>query len=114
MSEVRLLSGATMTFNIMSKATDFEKFWQLYGRKIDRKRCLTTWNRLSQKQIDLILKHVPKYVAATPDVQFRKFPRTYLNGECWLDEMLPADTQEEKKADDSKLLTKQPGFINEW
>ena len=32
--------------------------------------------------------HVQNYVDSTPDKQFRKDPTTYLNNECWNDEII--------------------------
>ena len=44
-------------------------------------------------EIETILKVVDTYVNSTPDVQFRKNPLTWLNGQCWkdveLNEFLP-------------------------
>lgn len=68
-------------------AEEFEKFWNLYGKKEDRKKCLTKWKNLKVKEKELIFKTVSNYVASTPDKQFRKNPLTWLNGECWNNEI---------------------------
>lgn len=62
---------------------DFEKFWEMYGKKTDRKKCLAKFSKLKQSDIDLIFKTLPAYIASTPDPQYRKNPITYLNNESW-------------------------------
>lgn len=74
---------------------DFQsRFWDLYGKRVDRKKCEAKWNRLPEKTKVLICEHLPLYTNATPKgaVPSRKNPLTYLNGECWLDEDLPVNT----------------------
>jgi len=67
----------------------FEQFWDAYGKKVDKTKAQNKWDRLSTKDQQRAIEHVPGYVRATPDKQFRKNPVTYLNGKCWLDEDLP-------------------------
>lgn len=67
----------------------FEQFWDLYGKKVEIKKCRQLWQKLTLEQRQAALTHVPGYVRSTPDPQYRKNPRTYLHGECWQDE-LPA------------------------
>lgn len=81
---------------------DFSFFWDLYGKKVDSKKCKAKWDKLSNDVREKILSHVPKYVASTPDSQYRKNPQTYLNNECWNDEV-----QETKSQPDVKILTRK-------
>jgi hypothetical protein len=64
---------------------DFNLFWNKYNKKIDSKKCKDKFKKLSKIQVETILKVVDSYVAATSDVQYRKNPLTWLNGECWKD-----------------------------
>lgn len=75
---------------IMDAAADvaFEEWWDMYGKKVDRKKCIKKWNNLSYNEKQLCLNATPAYVASTPDVTYRKNPLTYLNGECWNDEII--------------------------
>ena len=66
----------------------FEDFWNAYGKKIDRPKCIRAWGRLSQKDREAIMGHVPRYVAATPVTKYRRNPLTYLNGQNWNDDEL--------------------------
>lgn len=70
----------------------FEDFWDAYGKKIDRPKCIRAWGRLSQKDREAIMGHVPRYVAATPETKYRRNPLTYLNGENWNDDELTRTT----------------------
>ena len=67
----------------------FLEFWDLYGKKEGKATAEKKWNALNEKDRVAILAHVPKYVKATPEIEYRKNPTTYLNQRTWLDEHLP-------------------------
>ena len=69
------------------KYIDFLVFWDMYGKKADKNICMKKWEKLSYKEQEQILLHLPKYVKSTPDIKFRKNPSTYLNQKTWLDEI---------------------------
>jgi hypothetical protein len=66
----------------------FEKVWELYGRKGNRKTSAQKWANLKNHCREAALKHIPLYVESTPDKQYRKNFETYLNQECWKDEII--------------------------
>ena len=66
----------------------FEKWWNLYNKKRGHKKCLEKWKKLPIEARMACIAAAPAYVASTPDIQFRKDPLTYLNGECWNDEII--------------------------
>ena len=66
----------------------FEKFWDLYNKKKDTKKCKAKFSRLTDEQVEKIFKTLPNYISSTPDLTYRKLPLTYLNGECWDDEVV--------------------------
>lgn len=72
----------------------FEKFWDLYWKKVDRKKTETAFLRLSQKDKDEIFLKLPVYIESRPDIQYRKNPLTWLHGRNWEDETIsnPAQT----------------------
>ena len=72
----------------------FEVFWEAYDKKIDRAKCEKKWKSLTADNIKLILENVGDYVAANNDKQYRKNPLTYLNGKCWLDEIVVRQPQQ--------------------
>jgi len=65
----------------------FDDFWNLYNKKVGRKKSEAKWKRLSNKDRASIMEHLPNYIRNTPDVQYRKNPETYLNNESWNDEL---------------------------
>ena len=87
--------------NNTTASTDarFEKFWNYYGKKVDKKKCEKKWKTLTEKQIDKIRDTLPDYIDANPDTQYRKNPLTYLNGECWNDDIIKAKPKQEKLND---------------
>ncbi|QCR24748.1 hypothetical protein [Pontibacter sp. SGAir0037] len=84
----------------------FEVFWNLYDKKVDRKKALVAWKNLSQIKRDAAVAHVPRYVASTPDKKHRKNPSTYLHGECWSDEIIPISSYSSQVP----IMNAVPGF----
>jgi hypothetical protein len=66
----------------------FDEFWDLYNHKIDRKKCIDKWKRLTDKNHVLAIKAIPIYLKSVKDKKYLKNPLTWLNGECWNDEMI--------------------------
>lgn len=73
----------------------FENVWNLYDKKQDKKKAEAKWNKLSIENKRKALAHIPKYVQTTPDKQFRKNLTTYLNGECWDNELTFKTSEDE-------------------
>jgi len=74
------------TLKLINK--DFENFWNAYGKKRGLKKCLVKWEQLSREDHTAIMIHIPNYVHSTPNIQYRKDPLTYLNGEGWKDDII--------------------------
>lgn len=74
--------------SISQKKAEFERWWQLYDKKMGRAKCYAKWLRLSDEERALCIANTPAYVSSTPNKQYRKHPLTYLNGECWNDEII--------------------------
>tara|TARA_R100000935_G_C2837951_1_gene169236 strand:- start:517 stop:1323 length:807 start_codon:yes stop_codon:yes gene_type:complete len=70
---------------------DFDEFWNMYDKKSGRKKCEDKYSKLTEAQRDLIKQSLQDYVSSTnTDGTYptRKDPLTYLNGECWNDEIM--------------------------
>jgi hypothetical protein len=65
----------------------FDIFWNVYNKKIDKVKCFKAWKKIDHQKRTFIQEQARKYVASTPDAKFRKNPLTWLNGECWNDEI---------------------------
>lgn len=75
--------------NIEEKKDKFEKFWDLYEKKVGEKsKLLKKFSKLSNKDIELVMDYIPKYKNSKPDKQFRKNPEAFLNNKTWLDEII--------------------------
>lgn len=70
---------------------DFDIWWNLYGKKIDRAKCEKKWLRLSEKERQACILATPAYVASTPDLQFRRHPATYLNNKSWNNQIITSN-----------------------
>jgi hypothetical protein len=80
------------------KAVDdyqFEGMWEAYGKKGNKKTSRAKFNKLDILDQNLIYDHIPIYVLSTPDKQYRKNFETYLNQECWNDEVITDENNEQ-------------------
>lgn len=72
----------------------FSDFWNLYPKKVEKKKSEDKWNRLSKPTQELILKDLPRRkLTESWKKGFILNPMTYFNGERWNDEIaIPAST----------------------
>lgn len=67
---------------------DFPIFWNLYPKKVERKKTEAKWKSLSSEVRLMILEDVPRRVLGRQWREgFIPNPMTYLNGERWTDEI---------------------------
>ena len=93
---------------ILSKNTkkqdSFIEFWKIYkGKKLLKVKCEEKWNKLSNKDRELIIKHLPFYEKQVSDITYLKHAMTYLNSKMWLDDF------EEVQVKEKKQFTRQIG-----
>ena len=58
---------------------NFEKFWEIYQKKGNKKSSYENWLKLSEKQKTEVFEKVHQYVKSTPNLQYRKNAEVYLN-----------------------------------
>jgi hypothetical protein len=85
--DIQSYNTTILPINNIKSDSDFEKFWNAYGKKVDRVKCEKAWNKLSKEEIEKINTTVELYVKSKSDIQFRKNPLSYLNGKCFNDEL---------------------------
>lgn len=85
--EKKLKDNTTSINNTINNKISFDDFWNLYDKKVSRDNSEKKWNRLSDKDRELIMQFIPKYKAHQPDKKFRKDPLTFFNNKTWLDEI---------------------------
>ncbi len=66
----------------------FEKFWDLYDKKVCKDKCFDKWNRIDTALHDIIFNHIVEYKKSQPDKQYRKNPEVYINNKSWNDEII--------------------------
>lgn len=76
--------------------SSFDRFWNLYDKKVGRAKCEKLFHNLSGNDRNKIFENLPAYIQATHDKQFRKNPETYLRNSSWEDELIVKEQQEEK------------------
>ena len=89
------------------EADRFGEFWDAYDKKRDRKKAEQKWRLAIKKRgvtPDLLIDAATKYIANQrangKHPEFTKDPTTWLNGECWNDEMPAAPAHAPSPADD--------------
>jgi biotin operon repressor len=81
---------------------DFDEFWSLYPKKVDKGAALRAFKRAAKKEpVNQILLGAERYASDPnlPEKRFIKNPATWLNAESWANPPLP-----ERKKTDSKAL----------
>lgn len=78
--------------------SEFEQIWAMYGRKGNGKTARIRFNNLPAPTKQLVFNHVPDYVLSTPEKKYRKGFESYLNLECWNDEIVQSTGGNEKKS----------------
>jgi len=66
----------------------FEKFWDLYDKKVDRAKCEPKWKKLKDSERESIMQYIPKYKKSEPNKKYRKNPETFLNKRSWENEII--------------------------
>ena len=62
----------------------FETVWSMYGKPVGNVEVLKAkWNSLSAKNKDIILDYIPRYVASTPEIRYRKNFENFLSERYW-------------------------------
>jgi hypothetical protein len=77
------------------KGDEFDKIWNLYGKKVGKDPAQKSWKRINKKDRKLILDHIPKYLenhSTAGKLKFLPHLSTYLNQKRWL-ESLPYEEQ---------------------
>lgn len=80
--------SAIIVSELSFKENAFNEFWNIYDKKQGLEDCKKKFLKLSKDVICKILEVVPIYINSTPDKQYRKSPKTWLNQECWNDEII--------------------------
>lgn len=65
----------------------FEEFWDMYNKKEGAKPCRIKYEKIKEADRQKIKETLPLYLNTITDKQFQKLPKTYLNNECWNDEI---------------------------
>jgi hypothetical protein len=96
----------------------FEIFWNLYAKKIDRKKCEPKWERLTDNERTICIEKLPAYIQSTPDKKFRRDPETYLNNKSWENEIIspiPAKIDTPKTYDEMlKMAETNPEIFKKY
>lgn len=66
----------------------FEKFWDLYGKKVgDKPKCEKKWLKLKPEERKRIMQVLPAWLSQFQDKQYQPYPATFLNQKRWNDEI---------------------------
>lgn len=69
------------------KSELFEIFWNIYDKPVSKKPARDKFLKLSLADCKKCIEAAPIYVKASPDKKFRKHASTWLNQECFNDEI---------------------------
>lgn len=77
--------------------SSFDVWWNAYDKKRSRKKVFEKWCRLTKEQHDKCIAVAKDYASSCPNKKFQKDPMTYLNGECWNDEIITEKDEREQR-----------------
>lgn len=72
---------------INNNIIDFDSIWDLYGKKGTKELSKNKFKNLSESEKELMLIHIPIYLASVKDKQFVKNFETYINQKHWQSEI---------------------------
>lgn len=84
--KLRQVNSHDILNEIHKKEELFDKFWNMYDKKMSTKDTKAKFMKLPMKDIEKIFETLPYYIKSTPDIKFRKMPLTYINQRVWEDE----------------------------
>lgn len=64
----------------------FDDFWEKYGKKVGKPKCIALWEKISQGAREKIMQHLEVYTLK--EKQYRKDPERYLKHKTWEDEVI--------------------------
>jgi hypothetical protein len=70
----------------------FELFWNLYPRKVSKKKTLSIFLKIDLKEFDDIVKGVRNLINTNTEIKYIPHPSTWLNQERWKDEYIDPKT----------------------
>ena len=102
MKENEMKENNIAHFDNESTCFSFIEFWDTYKKKVGRKRSEEKYKKLSEADRQKIKDTLEAYVQST-EVQFRKDPHTYINGEHWNDEIIQNEYKKQEEYKPRKL-----------
>lgn len=75
-------------YNTIDYEFYFNLFWDAYDKKYGKSKSFEKFKKIKPELYDLIIDKATEYKKSTPDIQFRKNPLTWLNGQHWEDEIV--------------------------
>tara|TARA_R100001443_G_scaffold9409_2_gene19026 strand:+ start:1757 stop:2251 length:495 start_codon:yes stop_codon:yes gene_type:complete len=85
--DIRFYKDAKPKTDAERKEKAFEMFWNLYDYRKDKVKTKKTFMNLTMNEMGKAINGVKDYVESTPDKNYRKFPRTWLNSKGWENEI---------------------------
>lgn len=88
---VSVNDSVSVSDNVIKEKTsmyDFEKFWNDYDKKTDKKKTEQKYKSIKEEDRLKIKDYLPKYKIFKPDKQFRKDPYSFLHNQSWENEIV--------------------------
>ncbi len=88
---------------------EFEKFWEVWPKKVAKKKAELAWGKLSQLEkreaLEALPNHIKYWELKRTHIDFVPYPASWINGERWTDtlDMTPA----KEKVDRSWMFSQQ-------
>ena len=98
----------------------FDEFWNVYGKKLDRKRAEQKWRTALKKPgvtADVLIAAARTYIADQVSKgkhpEYTKHADAWLNGECWNDE-IPSNVHQLRTDEQGRTILPPPPGRSPW
>lgn len=108
-------NGNNVNKEYMRKIELFNQWWNLYNKKVDRKKCETKFLKILEKHsFEEIVEGTKRYLdylkATNTDKQYQKHPSTFLNNENWKDEFEIPQPQKQQQPQRKPIFKSEPDY----
>jgi len=94
-----------------TKELEFEKVWAMYKKKGTKSVAFDKFMKLPNDTVELIKKHVPKYINSVSELKYAKNFETYINQKHWESEIVINNTTPKQPEQKQLIQYHKPGEV---
>lgn len=107
LTEITTENTSKITNNSATKVTQeqFEQWWNLYDKKLDKKKAFSLFkSALKKHDFEKIMNGTKDYLKTITDKQFQKYPKTFLSQESYMNDYKQERTVKTQNENNNSLF----------